>query len=247
MKKLIIFLLLLLFPVALSFNFGVVPKYTLRPVQQGESVQFILLFWNLGNSSYPVSLKLSDNPEGFDIIVRPKDFILNPTPLAKNYPEGEYVDIPGYGIVKAEVLKVFIKVSDIVEPGEYNLRLIATAGQPKEQISVFQEREIYLKVKVEKKTKSKEPIFDSLKLIGSFLKEGPENLKNITGAITKIPIKSLVEDSVKEKIDEIKKSITGLITKPSSKRITIIIGILMVSAFISFLIINRVRKGTNFS
>jgi len=191
MKK-IISLLILLLPVVYSFNFGTVPKSNYKTVEQGESTQFTILLWNLGEKSYPVNVELKNELPGWEIIVRPQDFILEPTNIASPpYDDGEYIPIPGKGNVKAEILRVFVKVPNSAASGEYDLILLMRAGNLNDQLSVFQERELKLTVEVEKGQTVFEKIYDSLKLT-KISEQGQELKKNITGMIVSLKLNQLI-------------------------------------------------------
>ena len=105
MKKIIFVLIFMLLPITFSFNFGTVPKTNYQTIKQGESTQFTILFWNLGESSYPVNIELKSEFKGWEIIVRPQNFILEPTSTVQpSYNDGEYYEIPGKGIIKTTPL-----------------------------------------------------------------------------------------------------------------------------------------------
>jgi len=196
MKKVIVLaFLFLLIPIVYSFNFGTVPKNNHQIIKGGGSTQFTILLWNLGESSYPVNIELKTKLAGWDIIVRPRDFILEPTPSAEppyDDNDGEYKEIPGKGLVKVETVRIFVKTPNNVEPGKYDLVLTARAGNPKEQIAVFQERNFKLTVEIVEKSKLPERIYESLKLTGKKTTKQVNNFKNnITGMITKMPFDSL--------------------------------------------------------
>jgi hypothetical protein len=195
MKKIIfVFILFLLIPLVYSFNFGTVPKNDYQTIKQGESTQFTILLWNLGESSYQVNVELKTELLGWDILVRPKDFILQPTPIVKPpYDDGEYIEIPGKGNVRAETLRVFVKTPDYVEPGRYELVLVAKAGNPEGQVSVFQEREFKLTVEIEKNPTIFERTANALKVTGQKIVQQGNNVRNtITGMATNIPFNPLI-------------------------------------------------------
>ncbi len=178
--------IILLIPLVYSFNFGTVPKNNYEKIQQGQSTHYTILFWNLGQSSYPVSVEMLTELPGWDIIVRPQNFILKPTSTAKPpYGDGEYIEIPERGIVEVETLRVFVKTPNYVEPGTYELVLVARAGDLTDQVSVLQEREFKLKLEVEKNPTVFERTYESLKLTGKKVVERSKEVKNTaTGMVT---------------------------------------------------------------
>lgn len=195
MKKIIpITIILLLIPLVYSFNLGTVPKNDYQTIKQGESTQFTILLWNLGESSYQVNVELKTELPGWDILVRPQDFVLEPTPVVEPpYDDGEYIEIPGKGNVKAETLRVFVKTPDYVEPGKYELVLVAKAGNPEGQVSVFQEREFKLTVEVERNPTIFERTANALRVTGQKVVQQGNNARNtITGMATNIPFNPLI-------------------------------------------------------
>jgi len=186
MKKLTFMVILLLIPLVYSFNFGTVPKNNYNTIKQGDSTQFTILLWNLGESSYPVSVELKTELPRWDIIVRPQNFVLEPTPIVTPpYDDGEYIQIPGKGNIKAETLRIFVKTPNNVNIGKYDLILVAKAGNLQDQLSIFQEREFKLTVEVEKNPTIFEKAYGALKLTGKKVVEQGNNLRNnITGMIT---------------------------------------------------------------
>jgi len=191
--KLVMFVLLLI-PLVYSFNFGTVPKNDYKSIEQGESTQFTILFWNLGDTSYPVNVRLVSDLPSWDIIVRPQEFVLNPTSVVNPpYGDGEYMKVSGRGIVKAETLRLFVKTPNDVEPGLYDLNLVATAGDPQGQVSVLQERQFKLTVEVKRSPTILERTYESLKLTGEKIGQEADKVKNsMTGMLTAIPLNSLV-------------------------------------------------------
>jgi hypothetical protein len=191
--KPIIFLLLLI-PIVYSFNFGTVPKNDYKIIEQGESTQFTILLWNLGEISYPVSVRLLSNLPEWDIIVRPQEFVLNPTPVVKPpYGNGEYMEVSGRGIVKAETLRLFVKTPNDIEPGVYDLNVVAIAGGPKGQVAVFQERQFKLRVEIKRSPTVLERTYESLKLTGEKIGQEAKKVRNsMTGMLTITPFNSLV-------------------------------------------------------
>jgi len=194
MKKLTFMVILLLIPLVYSFNFGTVPKNNYKLIKQGESTQFTILLWNLGESSYPVSVELKTELPRWDIIVRPQNFVLKPTPVVTPpYDDGEYIQIPGKGSVKAETLRIFVKTPNNVNIGKYDLILVAKAGNLQDQLSIFQEREFRLSLKIEEKPSIFEKTYGALKLTGEKIVEQSNNMKdNITGMITTAHFNQLV-------------------------------------------------------
>ncbi|MBD3155698.1 MAG: hypothetical protein GF368_03515 [Candidatus Aenigmarchaeota archaeon] len=189
--KLIIFISVLI-PMIYSFNFGTVPKNDYQSVEAGESTEFIILLWNLGQNSYPVNVRLLNDLPGWDIIVRPQEFVLSPTPVAKPpYTGGEYFKVSGMGIVKTETLRLFVKTPKNVEPGLYDLDMVAIAGDSDEQVSVLQERQFKLKLEVKEKPTVFERTYSSLKLTGEKINERVKNARNsMTGMLTGINLSS---------------------------------------------------------
>ncbi|MEM5793311.1 MAG: hypothetical protein QXY45_03050 [Candidatus Aenigmatarchaeota archaeon] len=222
--------LILLTPMIFSFNFGVTPKNDRISVVNGETGHFTLLFWNLGDDSYSVNIIVKDIPKDWDVIIKSKDFYLNPTPISyPPYTEGEYLEIPGKGNVKTETVKVFVKVPKNSQPGEYKIVLLIKAGDLKNEISVFQEREISLKVLIKGNEEKENEISKPLKIISSAIKsifqsDDDLNLENKRGF---------------NPSDDKRNKITGYISKINLSWLAIILGMIIITSLIIFFIFNK--------
>ena len=188
-KQIFIFMIFSLLFIHLSqaISLGTIPKNDYAETRQGETAEFTILFWNTGDSSYKVVLKPDQLPEGWSIITKPEDFILYPTkPVSPPYDEGEYVSLPS-GVIKAFPVKLLVKTSELSEPSEYIVSVVATAGNVGKDISVLQERVFKLKVNLIKNPTFFERIAEPLKLIGKKTTEESKNIgKGITGGFSNV-------------------------------------------------------------
>ena len=125
-----------------ALSFGSVVKNDYVRIAHGESAKFTLLFWNVENTSYRVELDVKEAPEGWLIIIQPKDFLLNSSV------GDEYISLPYLEkSVKASHVNVFVKPEGY-EGGIYRVVIVAKAGSPEKGISFFQERAFKLTVEV---------------------------------------------------------------------------------------------------
>jgi hypothetical protein len=240
MRKSIILLLLLL-PITYSFSFGTVPKNSHRVINQGESGYFEILFWNMGKDEYRVDIELDQFPEGWQVITRPQNFILEPTPVASPpYGEGEYMKIEGIGYVKADVMRIFIKIPVGTVPGNYDIVLTAKAGDPEKEISFFQTRRFELTVEVEEA----KGIFEEDNSKESEDTQNPEPSDSFlpNSKIVEKTQESLiaVRDTVSDQADKVKKSITGMFAFPSFNLFPLFLALLFIILTITILLWGKI-------
>lgn len=226
-KFLIVFILFLLVIDAVqATNLGSVQKQSSRTIERGETAEFIILFWNLDESPLPVKLKLSQVPEGWIVIINPKEFILNQSkPEYPPYQEGvEYLGLSNNLIIRVTPVKIYVKSPTSASEGTYEVLITANAGTTKEAISVFQERSFKLMINVEKSP----TLFDALTNIGSsLLKSGGDVVNKITSFTSQPKIKDNIS-----KITEGLQSFTSKLVENTSLNIFYVIafvGILVVS------------------
>ncbi len=133
----------ILLPSVEAISLGTLVKNDFVAVKQNESAKFIILFWNVENSSYIVETKVESSPENWIIIVNPERFLLDSTTGS------ESIFLPYQkDPVRAFPLNVFVKPVS-AKPGNYTLVLSAAAGHPGNTINFFQERKFKLTLKVE--------------------------------------------------------------------------------------------------
>jgi len=159
-NKFIVFLVLsfFLFP-SLVQSLGTLQKNNFAEIKAGDSYKFKVLFWNREVPTTPVKLIVKQAPEGWVVIVRPDEFILNQSrPESPPYQEGiEYLSLPE-GIIKTKPIEVIVGVPKSAESGEYNIIITANAGSSEEGgISVLQERTLIFTVKSISSTFNKTP------------------------------------------------------------------------------------------
>jgi len=121
-----------------AINFGTVQKNRYAEVKQGETAEFIILFWNL-DEPLPVKLKVRSVPENFSIIIRPEEFILNKSEIGPPYDESEYLNLGGMD-VKVFPVKILVKPPLETNLGKYEVLVTVFAGTPTHGISILQEK-----------------------------------------------------------------------------------------------------------
>ncbi|MEM5882978.1 MAG: hypothetical protein QXQ77_01920 [Candidatus Aenigmatarchaeota archaeon] len=144
-KILIAIFFFLLIPSAKALSFWGLQKSSYAEMKNGETKEFILLFWNLENSSCFVTLE-SFQPESFLVIIEPEEFLLNASKIGPPYEEGEYVKL-SVGDVKSFPVKVLIKALDSAR-GENEIRVKARAESLDSGIKIAQEKTFVFKVKI---------------------------------------------------------------------------------------------------
>jgi len=147
--KLIVLILILLIPsVVQAISLGVVQKSNFVEVDPGNTVQFTMLLWNRESFSYPVTLEKKQVPDGWVVLIRPNDFVLDPSKRGPPYDEGEYIGLPDIGDIRTEPIKVYVNVPDSVEPGKYDVVVNMKAGSPTKGVSVMMEKNLKFTVEV---------------------------------------------------------------------------------------------------
>ncbi len=118
-------------------------------VIRGETTEFFILFWNPEPEPFPIRLKTTQVPEDFVVIVTPNDFMLNsslvtgsPVERGRNYVNTKQ------GLMLTTPVKVLVKVPKTIEPGNYDLIVTATAGNPSEVVSTLLEKKFKFTVNV---------------------------------------------------------------------------------------------------
>lgn len=144
--------------VAQAISLSSVAKKNFARIQQGETAEFTLLFWNIEDFSYVLTLSTEQAPENWTVIIAPEKIIMNQSKIGPPYDEGEYVNT-NHGNVKAVPVKVYVKVPSSDELGTYEviIRAItypldanAAANAHGTGVSVLLERAFTLSVKVVK-------------------------------------------------------------------------------------------------
>lgn len=214
--KILLGLFLLLPSLGICFNLGFVPKSNYQTVERGESTQFTILFWNIGDNKYDVKIQPKNIPEKWKILITPSSFSLEDIKISQPpYEEGEYISIPEKGYVKAKEIRVFIKVSDDTAPGKYDIFFDVLAGDQKEQISVIQGREFKLTIEVVGQEKVVKKVEKALKLVG---------------------------DKINQETIRMKKGITGLSIKVYPRTIGLILILSLISIILVFLAVRFLKK-----
>ena len=131
-----------------AITLGVVQKKNFVEVDPGKTVQLVILFWNRGNSSYPVKIEKKQAPDDWVVLIRSDDFVLDQSKSGPPYDEGEYIGLPGIGDLKVEPVKVYVNVPDSAEPGKYDVVVNVKAGSPTKGISFLMEKNLKFTIKV---------------------------------------------------------------------------------------------------
>jgi hypothetical protein len=134
----------------LSLNLGSLVKNDYLETKAGETAEFTILFWNAGGSSFNLLLREKITPEKWSVIFKPNNFILEPSKLERNLSnEYEYINLPGTGdVIRMVPVKVFVRVPKEIKSGQYEVIVSGITSYPNEDISVTQEREFILRLKV---------------------------------------------------------------------------------------------------
>jgi len=161
---------LIIFPSTIqAMNFGSVQKNNYANVKEGDSVKFIVLFWNMDNSYFPINLKVKEAPSDWMIFIRPSDFILYQTkPANPPYEDNvEYITLQN-NLIKPEVVEVLVKIPESTYSGEYEIIIKAEAGDISSDISILMEKNLKFTVNVEG-SKTKEN--SNIPFIGEYIGE----------------------------------------------------------------------------
>jgi len=118
----IVLFTILFLPIVEPINLSTIQKNQYSQVRIGESTEFIVLFWNTENYTFPIELSVKQAPENFSIIIRPEKFMIEPS-LVNSLPaeaDKEYVDTPK-GLMKAFPVRIIVKPSSSATSGEYDI------------------------------------------------------------------------------------------------------------------------------
>ena len=141
---------------AQAINLGSVAKKNFAEVEQGETAEFTILFWNMDASSYMLALSAERAPKKWTVIIAPEKIIMNQSKIGPPYDEGEYINSP-QGNVKAVPVKVYVKVPRsakretyevVIRANTYPLDANTAANINGTGVSVLLERAFRLIVKV---------------------------------------------------------------------------------------------------
>lgn len=133
-------------PAADALNLGTLQKQTSASINSGETAVFRALFWNSGEEAYTVNINEAQAPEGWLVIVLPRQFRLGGAPLEKT----ERIYLPGNKkTIGAQAVDVYLTAPERTVSGEYEIILNAAAGESKDAgFSLIQERKLIFKVNV---------------------------------------------------------------------------------------------------
>lgn len=111
-------------------------------VIQGGETRFKILLFNLHEpEGLGVSMDVEEKPDGFYVDVEPDDFNLAFTEPGDNEPvEGYEFVVTSLGVVRARVVNVDVEVPGDAEPGEYTVKVYATAGGSGGMMATSQKR-----------------------------------------------------------------------------------------------------------
>lgn len=133
-------------PPADALNLGSLQKSLSKNISAGETAAFNILFWNSEEQEYVLEMSNAESPNGWSVIIFPRQFRLNSTPGGKT----ERIYLPNTkDIITAKIVEVYITVPEGEARGKYTVRLKATAGNGESSgFSVMQERQFLLDVNV---------------------------------------------------------------------------------------------------
>lgn len=174
---LVLFTVLFL-PIVQSINLSTIQKNKYSQVMIGESTEFIILFWNTENYSFPIELSVKQAPEEFSVLIRPEKFMLEPSYTDQSSTGGsrEYVNTP-QGIVLVTPVKIIVKPSNSVEVGEYDIYVRTVSRSTETGITPILEKTLKFTVNV-----TNPSIFERLnKITGRVTEEVGGILDRITG------------------------------------------------------------------
>ncbi|MEM7825373.1 MAG: hypothetical protein QW412_00755 [Candidatus Aenigmatarchaeota archaeon] len=143
-EKIFILIFILILIPSKAFGFGSLQKSSFAEMTRGETKEFVILFWNLESYSFVTLEPIS--PEGFVVIIEPKEFLLNSSRIGPPYEDGEYVNLD-FGDVKAFPVKVLIKALNSAK-GENEIKVKARAETLNSGIKFAQEKTFFFRVKV---------------------------------------------------------------------------------------------------
>jgi len=127
-----------------AINLSTLQKNNYSRVKPGETTEFTILFWNVEDSAFSISLKVTQAPEDMIVIIRPKEFMLNSSEDIESS-DVEYINTQN-GIFKAIPVRILVKAPK--ELGEYNIIISAAAGEPGSGISSLLEKKFKFTVDV---------------------------------------------------------------------------------------------------
>jgi len=157
-----------------GIQLGSLAKSTHIEVAPGERATFTILLWTM-EDPFPITFSLKNAPEEFTVIIFPKEFELNKTPVGKTetllIPQREHP-------VQAQIIDIYIDVPHSTEEGTYDVVVNALAGNEGEQIAVLQERSFHFTIEVVRKSFSHQNEIGSLNPLTKFL---DDINKGITG------------------------------------------------------------------
>ncbi|VVB60827.1 Uncharacterised protein [uncultured archaeon] len=108
-----------------AMNLGTLQKQSSADIGAGETAVFHILFWNAQDQEYSVKISDSKMPQGWTVIVNPKQFLLNSTPAGNT----ERIYLPGAkNTVIAEVADIYVIVPKNESIGNYIVSIMAAAG-----------------------------------------------------------------------------------------------------------------------
>ena len=108
--------LILVSRVSYAISMGSIVKEDYAELTGGDSTKFKMLFWNIDNESYNLTLSIIDAPEGWITIIDPEEFALNRS-VGDEYISLPYMDEN----IKAKVVNLFVKPSYETPSGVYNV------------------------------------------------------------------------------------------------------------------------------
>ena len=162
-------MILLMLQTAEAISLGTVVKNDEIEINRGETGKFTILFWNIEDNPYEVSLNVTESPKDWIIIIQPEQFVLTSSTGSQNIIL-PYID----KTVKALPVDVLVKPENV--EGIYTITITAMAGMPGEGMSFFQERKFNLKVNVSESRYIQPEITapDNMQELQQTIKESPQ-------------------------------------------------------------------------
>jgi len=134
---------------ATSISLGSLTRVNTVKINPDESVEFVVLVWNVGDSPIYVTLKERSKPENWIVIFKNNNFFLNNT-KPEAYPKGdeEYVSTND-GYVKITPIKLVIKSPSNAKPGKYKVIVTLAGREDYTDVGLIQERDFEFNIEIE--------------------------------------------------------------------------------------------------
>jgi hypothetical protein len=142
-------LILLLLPnISQAASIGTILKNDHEFVKRGETGSFVVLLWNMEEST-PVKMSVRHAPKDWNIIIDPREFVLNQSKeKGPPYdPDAQYVNSNGV-IITSIPVRILVNVPKNSDLGEHVIIVTAIIGEPQDGMSFLLEKNFRLVVNV---------------------------------------------------------------------------------------------------